>query len=331
MIAADAKSTLSPRRGEGWGGWGEGSATFAAALAVALFVSACGGNGGTIITGAGGGSGGAGGTGGFATGGGGTGGGAATGGGGGDSSGCSDEAKTVYVVAADRTFSAFDPRTKTFRDIGLLRCPASPGAVPFSMSVARDAFAYVLYDDGELFKVSTMDLGCTKTAFQTDLTYRVFGMGFSTDAPGATTDTLFIAGGQVVTPSSKLGRLNLTSFAPTPTADLTGWPELSGTGNGELWGFFPTGAANPFVARIDKTSGVFSPTFSAPPLAGNASSWAFAFWGGSFWIFYQRDTDLSTNVYEMKANTGAVGTALTNTGRTIVGAGVSTCAPLIIN
>ena len=338
MIAeADAKSSLSPRRGAVRG---EGSATFAAALGVALFVSACGGSGGTIITGAGGGSGGgsggSGGAGGFATGGGraggsggGTAGGSATGGG--AASGCSDEAKTVYVVAADATFSAFDPRTKTFRDIGLLRCPATPGAVPFSMSVARDAFAYVLYDNGELFKVSTMDLACTKTAFQTDVTYRVFGMGFSTDAPGATTDTLFIAGGQVVTASSKLGRLNMSSFAATPTADLTGWPELTGTGNAELWGFFPTGAANPFVARIDKTSGVFSPTFSAPSLAGTASSWAFAFWGGSFWIFYQRDTDLSTNVYEMKANTGAVATALTNTGRTIVGAGVSTCAPLIIN
>lgn len=301
-----------------------------ALLVSVLLCAACGGNGGTIITGSGGGQGGgvggSGGSGGFATGGGSSG-----AGGGGGASGCSDDAKTVYVVSADRTFSAFDPRTKTFRDIGVLRCAASPGAVPFSMAVARDAFAYVLYDNGELFKVSTTDLGCTKTGFQTGLDYRVFGMGFSTDAAGASTDTLFIAGGQVVGPSSKLGRLDVSTFAPNPGVDLTGWPELTGTGSAELWGFFPTGAANPFVARIDKTSGIFSPTFSAPSLAGTASSWAFAFWGGSFWIFYQRDSDLSTNVYEMKSSTGAVSNALMNTGRTIVGAGVSTCAPLIIN
>ncbi len=291
----------------------------------AVLLCACGSTS-TIITSTGGGSGGSGGS-------GGAGGGVSSGGGAGGGLGdlCPEESKTVYVVAADRTFSAFDPRTKTFRDIGTLSCPAQAGAGPFSMAIARDAFAYVLYDDGELFKVSTDTLACTKTAFQPDATYRVFGMGFSTDSPGAMTDTLFIAGGQSVTPASKLGRLDVATFAPMPGADLVGWPELTGTGSAQLWGFFPIGTATPFVARIDKTSGAFSQTFMAPELNGNASSWAFAFWGGSFWIFYQRDSDASTKVWEMKAATGAVTEAVANTGRTIVGAGVSTCAPVTIN
>jgi hypothetical protein len=309
-------------------------------IAVLLMYVACGGSS-TVITGTGGGSGtGGGASGGRAGGAGGsagsTGGGTAGmgGSGGGDPSGCPDDAKTVYVVALDRTFSAFDPRTKTFRDIGTLACPAAGGAGPFSMSISRDAFAYVLYDDGELFKVSTADLSCTPTGFTPGTTYKVFGMGFSTDAAGGTTDSLFIAGGQSVVPMSKLGRLDVGSFAPTPLVDLPGWPELTGTGDAKLWGFFPDqpgGGSTPFVARIEKTTGALSSSFPAPSLAGSPNSWAFAFWGGSFWIFLKRDSDGSTNVYEMKAADGGVSPALMNTGRTIVGAGVSTCAPLVIN
>src|SRR5688572_18006241 len=132
------------------------------AMAVLVLCVGCGSSS-TIIIGTGGGSG----TGGAAAGGhgGGTGGAA-----GGDPSGCPDDAKTVYTLGLDRLFSAFDPRTKTFRDIGLLNCAASGGAVPFSMAIARDAFAYVLYDSGELFKVSTADLSCTATSFTGDTT-----------------------------------------------------------------------------------------------------------------------------------------------------------------
>lgn len=292
-------------------------------VAALLLCVACGGST-TIITGmTGGGSGGS-------AGGSGSGG----SGGGNTTTGCADDAKTVYVVAANRTFSAFDPKTKTFRDIGVLSCGAQPGAQPFSMSVARDAFAYVLYDSGELFRVSTGDLACTRTSFTPDGTFRSFGMGFSTDAVNGTTDTLFIAGGQSVTSMSKLGRLDLQSFAATGQADLVGWPELTGTGDAQLWGFFPetaAGGGSPFVARFDKTTGAFLTNYPATDLAGSATAWAFAFWGGSFWIFLQRDVDLSTQVWEMKASTGSVTNALVSTGRTIVGAGVSTCAPITIN
>jgi len=39
-----------------------------------------------------------------------------------------------------------------------------------------------------------------------------FGMGFSTEIAGGTTDTLFIAGGQTVGTMSKLARLDVSSF-----------------------------------------------------------------------------------------------------------------------
>jgi hypothetical protein len=67
-----------------------------------------------------------------------------------------------------------------------------------------------------------------------------------------------------------------------------------------------------------------------PQLLGNPSAWAFAFWGGDFWVFLQRDTDPSTSVYHVNGTTGSMTTALSNTSRTIVGAGVSTCAPVVL-
>jgi hypothetical protein len=301
---------------------------------VLLACAACSGGDTTIHTGSGGGKGGESGASGGSAGFGGSGGSAGSGTGGGDNtSGCSDDAKTVYVVAQDRTFSAFDPRTKTFRDIGVLNCPAGPGAQPFSMAVARDATAYVLYDDSELFKVSTSNLACTTTSFSPTLAYALFGMGFSTDTVGGTADTLFIAGGLGVGTTSKLGNLDVSAFGTTPLVDIPGWPELTGTGDAQLWGFFPdTGNGTaPFVARIDKMTGVLSSNYPAMDLAGSADGWAFAFWGGSFWIFLKRQTDTSTKVYEMKADTGALTAVVMSTGRNIVGAGVSTCAPITIN
>ena len=119
--------------------------------------------------------------------------------------GCTDGAKAVYVVDMDSNMlSRFDPPTKTFKDLGRLNCPAQADAAPFSMGIDRTATAYVLYDSGELFKVNTDTLACTKSSWQTQSGLFKFGMGFSTDVAGGTVDTLFIAGGNGPSdPSSK--------------------------------------------------------------------------------------------------------------------------------
>jgi hypothetical protein len=65
-------------------------------------------------------------------------------------------------------------------------------------------------------------------------------------------------------------------------------------------------------------------------LAGTPTAWAFAFYGGDFWVFLQRDSDNSTNVWHLDGTSGAVTEALNDTGRTIVGAGESTCVPVTI-
>ena len=77
------------------------------------------------------------------------------------------------------------------------------------MAIARDATAWVLYDNGRLFRVETKNnLACTQAAWVPSTNgLKVFGMGFSTDQVGGTTDTLFIAGGSDPPPSSSFNSM----------------------------------------------------------------------------------------------------------------------------
>jgi len=199
------------------------------------------------------------------------------------------------------------------------------------MGVDRTATAWVLYDSGELFHVDTTSLACTKTNWSSQLGLDQFGMGFSTDAAGGSTDKLYIAGGSslVMGATSKLATLDTGSMAATSVGTVTGWPELTGNSNGELWGWFPD-AISPRVEKINKATGAPAMTFMEPSLAGMPLAWAFAYYGGDYWVFLMKDTETSTTVYQIDGTNGTV-KGMTHTGsRTIVGAGVSTCAPTVI-
>jgi hypothetical protein len=249
-------------------------------------------------------------------------------GGDGNQQGCSDSAKLVYVIDEDNTLSQFDPSTKTFHDLGLLNCPTALGT-PFSMGIDRTATAYVLYNSGELFKVDTSSLACTSTSWASQLGLFQFGMGFSTDQVGGNTDTLYIAGGATFPANpATLAKLDVTTFQATQVGEVDGWPELTGTGSAELWGFFPDIAA-PRVEKLNKASGVAMTTYPESLLASTPTAWAFAFWGGDYWIFLASDLAPTTVVYQVDGMTGAI-KSMTQTVRTIVGAGVSTCAPIVI-
>lgn len=245
---------------------------------------------------------------------------------------CANGTELVYTIdQAGARFARFDPQTKMFEDLGALSCPATGGALPFSMSVDRAGFAWVLYNNGELFKVSVNNLaGCTKTAWTTQQGLRVFGMGFSTDVAGGSSETLYIGGGQTQTQSSyTLAKLDLQSLTATPVGSQTQLPEMTGTGNAELWGFMPE-ATTARIVKFDKTTGAALTTYTRNELAGTGSGYAFAHWGGDFWVFLYKSGQASTTVYQIDGATGALEGMTPATGRTIVGAGVSTCAPVVV-
>jgi hypothetical protein len=278
------------------------------------------------------------------------------GGGGGSGSGnedgCSEAAKLVYVVDSNNQMSSFDPATKTFKDLGTLSCPAASGAQPFSMGVDRNATAYVLYSgvdqftgtvtSTEIFKVDTTqaNLPCTKTTFAGTADFKQFGMGFSTDSAMGNADTLFIVGSPGVgMGSAQLAKLDVNTMQPTPIGAVSGDPELTGTGSAELWAFFPSntaGTTDPKVAKLDKATGTLGTPFTLTALKGAPNAWAFAFWGGDYWVFLARSSGGivpvpgKTVVFQIDGTNGSLKGMTDTMTRTIVGAGVSTCAPVVI-
>ena len=233
--------------------------------------------------------------------------------------------RDIWVVDSNGTFSGFNTGTRTFADVNKLDC-VSPSS-PQTMGVARDGFAWVLYSNADLFRVDTQTAKCQPTGFdRTRITVDNFaqmGSAFSSDQAGGADETLFV---QLVTQGS-LAILDTKKLTVTRVAQLTRSAELTGTGNAELWGFFPDSPS--FIARIDKQTAMLSGELPVPGVgSGQVNAFAFAFWGGSFWIFIAEDGG-ATKVYRVDGQTGAVELAVATVGRHIIGAGVSSCAPTV--
>jgi hypothetical protein len=244
------------------------------------------------------------------------------------SSPCVAASRWIYTVDSDGTFSHFDPATLTFTDIGVLSCPNERDG-PFSMAVDQHAVAWVVYNDGNLFKVDTGTGRCEATSFQAGQPgFSLFGMGFVFD-PSTGIDTLYIAGtDSLADRQSNLATVSFPSLKLTSIGLVAaGNAELTGTGDGGLWAFVPSDE-NPdgkaVLVRLDPASGKTLETYEYPTLSDVSGSWAVKFWGGSFWIF------LDQSVYEVpRATPQAIRYVMDYTGDgNIVGAGVSTCAPL---
>jgi hypothetical protein len=246
---------------------------------------------------------------------------------------CSEAAKLVYVVDHDYTFSSFSPSTLTFHDIGKLNCPSPQGGTPWSMSIDRKGTAWVHYSTGELFNVDTGDGQCQATKFKVGQQgFQNFAMAFSANAPGSTEETLFIAGAPswFASVPRSLGKVAIPSLVVTKIAGIMGTPDISGDGDGGLWAFHAWDQPVR-MAQIDKTSGTEGKTYSLDSaFSANArvGDVAFARWGGDFWIFAQ--VNQVGEVLQLHSKTGTIAPVLPNTGRDIIGAGVSTCAPTVI-
>jgi hypothetical protein len=275
-----------------------------------------GGSGGTggIVFGT---TGDTGGSGGLGTGGFGTGGLLGTGGTGGmipPPAACADAGQTfIYVVTDTNDLYAFDPNTNGFAPRGNIAClPA--GAE--SMAVDRLGHAYVESNDGQLRLVNLNDASCTDTTFVGNAG-RLFGMSFVADRSGDQ-DTLFIA-----YRDGELDTVDLDTFTTNTVGTFDkdiGSTELTGTGDGRLFAFGVFSGADSDLARIDRNTAEVLAVVKLPIQRNN--SWAFAWWGGIFYFF----TDNTVHRYDPESNQPPTQVA-TSPGN-VVGAGVSTCAPL---
>jgi hypothetical protein len=263
---------------------------------------------------------------------GGFGGGTSSGSSGAASDGCSEEAKLVYVVSEENDLYSFRPDTVTFTKIGPLECPAAGLATPNSMAIDRSGTAWVNYTDGSLFKVSTKDASCQSTSFKPGQSgFTKFGMAFATNGANTHDETLYVCGIEANNRGKGLARIDLSTMKLTPIGDFSDalrgmGAELTGTGDGRLFGFFTT-SPNATLAQIQGTSAA---TSNDVDLAGVSTglAWAFSFWGGDFW-FYTAGAGGASRVTRLQPSSGnKISVVKADVGGfRIVGAGVSTCAP----
>jgi hypothetical protein len=245
--------------------------------------------------------------------------------------GCTGQASDyVYVLSAENDLYRFAPDQKQFTKIGTLACDTL--LLPNSMAVDRNAVAYVNYvapdgATGAIFQVSTENASCTGPVMTLPVGWERVGMGYSTNT-GASTETLYVA---ATNGTQGLGLVDFGLGTVDPVGPFTGTlqgrsAELTGTGDGRLFGFFATNPVE--VDEIDKMNGSTEMpvrmTGLKTPLA-----WAFSFWGSHFYLYTSQDTGTGSDVADYDPASGSVDPSyMQGIGFEIVGAGVSTCAPV---
>jgi hypothetical protein len=250
---------------------------------------------------------------------------------------CTEAATFPYVVSEENGLYRFDPSKLTFTKIGQLACPAAQGAMPFGMSVDRTATAWINYTDGSLFRVSTTDASCQKSAYVAPAGFKTFGLGFTSNPGDPTKESLYVVGCDTQTGGSAgLGRIDMTTFAltkvgPFGAAVQNRCGDLTGTGDGRLFGLFDGTPA--VFANVAPATSLTSGEQMLSALDTSHAAYAFSFWGGDVWFYTASDGSGSTPATKSKvthykaATDGSLSVVVQDTGFTISGAGVSTCAP----
>ena len=246
----------------------------------------------------------------------------------------------IFVLSSDAELWKYFPKTNSFEMLGALNCPGLfPGT--FSMAVDRTGFAWVQFTAGELRKISVSDVSnCEDPGFdvgQQDVPN--FGMAFVSNSANDPCDRIygnsfsgngFVEGDKIgdfitIDPVNlQLSKLGKTNFDGA---------EVSGTGDGRAFIF---GGSNPSkLVELDKQDGSTVTVLPLGTLEINTGGFAFASFAGDFYLFTDSDNDNNSEVtrldYDDSDNNGKqdLKVVLQDVPLRVVGAGVSTCAPLI--
>lgn len=262
---------------------------------------------------------------------------------------CAPKLDLIYVLSDDRELWTYDPLANSFALVGPLGCPTTDGT--FSMGVGRDGFAWIQTTIpqgvsnyvGDLFRLDvTNPLNCVDPGYVPGAEGWVhFGMAFVSVSAGDPCDRLYgqhwdgQAGLWSEGPGAgKLGVFDAAALRmETIGATNYNGAELTGTGDGRLYAF--GGVPHAKLIQFDKQTAQAIETlpFNSLPLT---NAFAFAFWGGDFYFFTLADPDSPSSLSKVTKldydDSDSSGKSLTtvhmNAPIRIVGAGVSTCAPL---
>jgi hypothetical protein len=200
------------------------------------------------------------------------------------------------------------------------------------MAVDRRGIAYSVFTDGQLFRVDTASAACLPTSFAPGQDQFVtFGMAFVANTGGDAGETLYVDEGSVMlksTPSRGLASIDTTTFVLNYVAAFAPpilGAELTGTSDGRLFAFYTNAmGTGSHIDQVDRTTGNIladNPLQVGTP----ADGYAFAFWGGQFWVFTSSASQTIVTSFDPVRKVETPITTWMNVE--VVGAGVSTCAP----
>lgn len=239
---------------------------------------------------------------------------------------CAEAAKLIYLVSVQKGLHSFDPTVDgraAYRFIGNLNCPSS--AEPQSMSVDRSGRAWVFYNDGQMFHVSTEDASCSPTAYRHPVNnaHNQLGMGFTATVPDSSEQVLY-----VISPDFGLATVDTETLAVGFKNVLVGTAaELTGGPDAKLFTF---DADTTTLSELDASTFARTALHRFNDLQGTVA-WAFGRYAGKFYMFTATDTmwgDIlysRTTIYDPVTGQSQMRDA--DIGFTVVGAGQSTCVP----
>ncbi len=258
---------------------------------------------------------------------------------------CAPNSDLIYVLSDDKQLWTYNPLNNLFVTVGALGCP-TPNTT-FSMGVGRDGYAWVqdtalvgLNSVGDLFRMNVSDpADCVDPGYTPGANgWNHFGMAFVSQSDINPCDSLYgahwdgaLGGFGEGVNVGKLGVFDEDALQMnTIGSNNYNGAELTGTGDGRLYAF--GGVPDAKLIQFDKQTGeeleVIS--FAGFPLT---QAFAFAFWGGDFYFF----TEASPGQIGTKSKVtrldydGDQSLTTVNAGGPVrvVGAGVSTCAPVL--
>jgi hypothetical protein len=124
---------------------------------------------------------------------------------------------TAYLWAQSGLLYTFDPPTLTATPLGMVQCPSTSS--PWTLSVSRAGFAYMIYEDWNIYQVDLSTLACSTTP------YVPGQLGFTGQeaiavSRGSATERLFVYG-MDVNQTPTLAVTDLTSFVLAPVGTVT--------------------------------------------------------------------------------------------------------------
>lgn len=251
---------------------------------------------------------------------------------------CTGAAERLYVLSGG-ALRSYDPdlTSGAFGTPHELNC--NIGA-PFSMTIDRLGRAWVVLSDGFGARLAHVDPDhgyCE--VISNDLAesgFARFTLSFVSSVEDPASERIVVVGGSYAAFASKDTRaayMDPKTLAITQLAPLVGAPDITGTNDGRLFGYFPF-TSPPHVAQIDPVTAQPIMTWPLPAVEGTTRAWAAAYWKGRVIAFDSRSSSslgpLRNRIFAVDVTSGEISTLDDDSPNTVIGAGVSTCFQVIL-